>query len=399
MNPVFVMLLAVFTPSLGGFSSVPSPVADQVQAPCERAVGEALAAVAELHWNPAIREADSVVTTREACAGDVGVVMAIRRALTPLDDPAIRVLEAAHFERTLEEWNGGARVGIGLAEVLSIDTDETTRRLTIVSPVPGSPAARAGLRTGDVVAAIDGVSTDSLGLTRTVERLRKDEGETVRLSILRDGRAWNVALTAEQMSIVDALRIEERSSDVYDLLHVRLIQFTPGISDTLQARLTSVGDVDGIVLDLRGNPGGMLEELVGTAGVFLPTGSRLSDITGPSAVTLRTDSAPSVPDVPLAVLVGSGTASAAEVLATALRSNDRALIFGEPTYGKGLVHRAVPLVDGRWILMLPVGQLETPEGRRVLGNGIEPDVHTESPLEDATRCLTEPHGWCEGRTK
>lgn len=356
---------------------------------CEPIVEEIVGAIGSAHWNPAVRSEASKLghMPRDACAGAADVQAAVRHALASFDDPAMRLLEQSHFERTLEEWSGGAIVGVGLSEVLSIDTDETTRRLTVIAPVPGSPAADAGLRARDVVVTIDGVSTDSLGLTESMRLLRPPEGESVRLEVLRADGLHEVVLTAKRLQPLAPVLTERRTPGGRDILLVRLTQFIPGAADTLRGAVAAARGVDAVLLDLRDNPGGMLDELVGAAGVFLESGSEVARIAGASPATLRTEAEPIAPDVPLGVLVGPGTASAAEVLAGALQWNGRARVYGARTFGKGLAHQALPVAEGARVFMLPVGQLELPDGRRVLRNGIEPDVRTVNPASQASRDL------------
>jgi carboxyl-terminal processing protease len=333
-----------------------------------------------------VRADDDQLADR-ACARAGNLSAALTVLLDELGDPAVRVLTHAHFDRTLAEWDGVPRVGIGLSAVLSIDVDETTRRLTVILPIPESPASRAGLRTGDVMTAIEGVRTDSLGLTRSIERLRVPADRAVRLTILRNDEARDVVVRPTALPRLTALSTERRQIDGRRVLVLRFDRFTPGVADELRTRLTEADGVDAVLLDLRRNPGGRLDELAAVAGSFLPEDTELARSRGPEPFVLRATGATVAPDVPLAVLVSRGSASAAEVLASALRAHGRARIYGEQTFGKGLVHRAIQLVDDRWVLMLPVGDLETRDGRRILAHGIEPDVRTVNPMSQAVRDL------------
>lgn len=352
---------------------------------CEDLVRRVLDEIAARHWNPAVRRRAerSKDLARRSCAGRPEVPVAVDRALVWFGDPAIRLLGAARFERMVHEWSGAPRVGVGLTEVLSIDVDETTRRLTVIAPVPGSPAAAAGLRTGDVVTTIDGVPTDSLGLTRSVDRLRRAAGEAARLEVLRTDRVREVVVEATELPELRAVHAENTSIDGVELLVVRLRQFAPGSSDELRAVLHSVSGADAIALDLRGNPGGYVDELVATASLFLEPGSEIARLSGPDPDTLRADDETPRVRLPLVVIVDRGTASVAEALAGALQVHEKARVYGERTYGKGLAHGVRPIEEGVWVLMLPVGRLKTPAGRDVLDHGIEPDVQTVNPLTQA----------------
>lgn len=386
MRPVArptLLLLAVMTGLAAG------PARTAVPSGCEELVERVLEAVATRHYDATTRDraASPVETPAESCAVAPGTREAVERALAPLDDPAIRLLDTDHFDRMIAEWSGRPVVGVGLSEVLSIDVDEGTGRLTVIAPVPGSPAAAAGLRAGDVVSRIDGIETDGLGLTRTMERLRVGAGETVGLEVLRSDGARGVVLTADSLPALPAFEAERIEDGDRELLLVRLHQFTPGVGDALAEAIASAAGVDGIVLDLRGNPGGFVDALVAVAGTFLEPDSEIARLAGPEPVELRVPAEGAPTRLPLSVLVDAGTASAAEALAAALRFHGRARIHGERTFGKGLAHDATPVEEGAWVLMLPVGDLETPAGERILGLGVDPDVRSADPLARAIRDL------------
>lgn len=380
MNAMTVPLFAL---NLLSFSPSPSQVAPRLPS-CEDVVAAAIEVIASSHYDAGIRSRVSGEPDHPSafCAGDASPPEAVGRLAASIDDPAVRLVDAVHFARTIEEWDGRPLVSTGLAEVLSIDVDETTRRLTVIAPVPGSPAAAAGLRAGDVVVSIDGVATDSLGLARSVERLRVAEGATVRLVVLRNDRTRDVVLEAVALPSLESLGMDRRRKNGRDVLLLRLRQFTPGVGERLRAVVDSVSTEVDLILDLRSNPGGRLDELIAAASAFLPAGSAIGRIDAVNPTTLRTDSEPRASRIPLAVLVDAGTASAAEALAAAL-SIGGATLYGQRTFGKGLVHNAVPLPGGAWVLMLPVGQLETSAGRRILDHGVDPDVRTLNPEEQA----------------
>lgn len=313
------------------------------------------------------------------CGEAPDTLAAAARIVAELQEPAVRVMSAAHFERTVAEWTGGPVEGVGLTELLSIDIDEQTGLLTVIAPVPGSPAANAGLRAGDVVAAIDGAETEGLGLTGSMQRLRVPAGERVDLRILRDDRVRDEKLPAVELTALEAVAVEQFAVDRGNVLHAHLRQFVPGAAEELRAAMEAAADFDAMVLDLRDNPGGLVDELQRVAGLFLAPGTSIASIDGPQPATLSVagDAAPI--DTPLYVIIGPGSASAAEALAGALQSHGRARVYGERSFGKGLVHETLPMPDGA-VAMFPGGQLETPAGRPILGNGIDPDVRTSNPL-------------------
>jgi carboxyl-terminal processing protease len=351
---------------------------------CTEELGELLGELARAHWSGVVRAAagDAGKSVETVCNGSPTVLRAAGRLVEGLGDPAVRVLGASHFARTIEEWTGAPLDGVGLSEVLSVDIDEQTGRLTVIAPVPHSPAAAAGLAAGDVLHTIDGEATAALGLTASVERLRIDAGESLRLGVMRDDREREISLTARPLPVLEPVSVERRRLGGLDALHLRLHQFIPGAGLRLREAVESAGDVDIVLLDLRDNPGGLVTELEDVAGVFLEAGTTIAAIKGPDPGAFVVAEGARPIDTPLAVIVGPGSASAAEALAGALQAHGRARLYGQRTFGKGLVHQTRPMSDGA-MLMFPGGVLETPAGRPILGHGILPDLRTMNPLTDA----------------
>jgi carboxyl-terminal processing protease len=263
---------------------------------------------------------------------------------------------------------------------------ETRRDEVVVStPIEGSPADRAGIRTGDVLVAVNGKSVRGVDISEIVERVKGPEGSTVRLTVLR----------GEEERKFDLKRAEIRSPVVSwaligdtDVAHVFVSSFSDDSARELREafeRARSAG-ARRFVLDLRNNPGGRLDQAVEMAGYFLEPGSvayvRKEASGGREEVEVEGE--PGLTDAPLVVLVNEGSASSSEILAGALRDNDRATVIGETTFGTGTVLSEFVLRDSSSIL-LGVAEWLTPDGDFIRETGITPDV--EVKLDEGTEPL------------
>lgn len=257
--------------------------------------------------------------------------------------------------------------------------------IVVVAPIEGSPAERAGLRTGDLVVAIDGQEVKAVGLEQSVERMRGEPGTTVRVTIERATTAEPLDYTIERAEI--ELHSVRQAMLAPGYGYVRISQFSDTTGreveeavDTL--RRESALPLRGLVLDLRGNPGGVLEAGVEVADAFLDRGMIVSATGRGSDARFRMDATAGdlLDGMPLAVLVNGGSASASEIVAGALRDNGRATLIGRTTFGKGSVQTVLPLSAGHAI-KLTTSRYYTPSGTSIHGHGIVPDV--ELPRDDA----------------
>jgi len=245
----------------------------------------------------------------------------------------------------------------------------------IVTPLEGSPAEQAGLKPGDAILRVNGEDVSRLGLQELITRTRGDDGTSITLTVQHLGS------DAPEDVTVTRQRIRSRSV-TYDVLpdsnvaDIRLSQFTGSATNDLKAALKAVTDahVAGIVLDLRDNPGGVLNQAVDVASQFLSDGTVVVIKEGDGKERrLEAKSGGLATGVPLTVLINNGTASAAEIVAGALEQNHRATLIGQPTFGTGTVLSTFRLKDGSAIL-LGTAEWLTPQGQLVKGKGIQPDV-------------------------
>jgi carboxyl-terminal processing protease len=276
----------------------------------------------------------------------------------------------------------GRYSGVGLW----LGSEDGDSRVLVASVQPGTPAARAGVQAGDVVTRVGDAAVTGWDISRVAEALRGRPDETVELTVERERRTRRFHLVRTKVSggDVTVTELSERAR------MIRVGAFTRGTGRQVRAAVTGrspAGRPDGgVLLDLRGNPGGLVDEAVETASAFLAGGPVVTYEPRGRPVQRRTVTAPGDARTPLVVLVDAGTASAAEIVAGSLRDRDRAVIVGSRTYGKGSVQEPLRLADGS-VIELTVGRYRTPSGRNLDGVGIEPDVEVSAdrPAKAAER--------------
>lgn len=301
---------------------------------------------------------------------------AIKGMLEALDDPYTSYLEAEFYELGMTSLEGEFD---GIGAYVAITEDE---QIVIIAPIAGSPAEAAGIEAGDIILAIDGQSAAGIGLAQAVISIRGPQGTAVTLSVLHEGETEPVEITIVRGRIeVPSVDFEMRGNIAY----IMISQFTNRTDDELAPVLTDLdaAGATGIVFDLRGNPGGLLDTVVAVASRFITEGAVVGvrDNQGQVTTLNVVDTAPTT-DLPMVVLVNSASASGSEVLAGALQDHGRALIAGSVTFGKGSVDILRQLSDGSGIYITTARWL-TPNGRLIEGQGITPDVTLDLTGEDA----------------
>jgi carboxyl-terminal processing protease len=266
--------------------------------------------------------------------------------------------------------------------------------LVVVAPVDDTPAARAGVRPGDEILAIDGESTRSMDVARAAAKMRGPAGKRVTLTLMRPGFGQPQDITI----LRDHVRLVSAEGTLYgDVAYVRVKNFQERTDAYLKKELDRLRalnggrELSGLVLDLRNNPGGLLEQAVAVSDRFLP--GNLTIVTTRGRGARSTDEAKSrdrdtEKPYPVVVLVNGGSASAAEIVAGALQDHGRALIVGTPTFGKGSVQTVIELEDGSG-LKLTIARYFTPKGRSIQELGIQPDVVVPDARDTALRMPRE----------
>ena len=298
------------------------------------------------------------------------VASAIRGIVKDLDSHSSYLDETQYQDIKIS--TSGNYTGVGL------DVSVDDGKVTVVSPLEGAPAARAGILPGDVVVSVDNVPVDGAHVEDSVSRMRGDPGTEVTVDVLRDGSdvPLRFALTRTQVQ-VQTVQSEYLGNG---LAYLRLSSFAENTPRDLNRAVRAVedqagGQLRGVVLDLRSNPGGVLDAAVQVADTFIADGLIVSGTGRVRQARFEefAHAGDALENVPAVVVVNGGSASASEIVAGALQDHSRAKIVGERTYGKGSVQTVMPLGEGV-ALKLTTSRYLTPSGRSINGSGIQPDV-------------------------
>lgn len=279
--------------------------------------------------------------------------------------------ELVEVEHSLES---GEFAGIGA------ELQIKNKQLVIVAPMDGSPAQKAGIRPGDVIISVDGRNIEGLPIQQVIGKIKGPAGTRVSLT-LKDPLSGNVRTVEITRANIPLRSVTWRKLPGTDVAHVRIAFFSKETSTDLGKALAEIeqGGVKGLILDLRNDPGGLLDMAVGVASQFLKDGSALQEKDAHGVVrSVPLETGVKKSDLPLVVLINEGTASAAEIVAGALQDAKRATIVGQTTFGTGTVLKTIPLSDGS-ALQLAILEWLTPKGRTIWHKGIAPDITVTLP--------------------
>jgi carboxyl-terminal processing protease len=315
---------------------------------------------------------------------------AIRGMLSALEDPYASYLNSEQYGVESQDFRGffeGIGAQVGMRE----------GRVTIIAPLPDSPAERAGIRPGDVILAIDGESAEDISLLEAVSRIRGEKGTTVELLVLHLSSSDPESIAVERGVI--PLTSVEFAMLPGGIGHLYISNFSDTTTQEVLAALEQLRQAQGVglVVDLRNNPGGLLRSVVEVASLFLDDGLVLYEIDAQGErKDWAVESGGPATDIPMVVLLNQFSASASEVFSGAIRDHQRAKIVGTVSFGKGSVNTLLPLSDGAG-LYFTIARWYTPNGTLIEGKGITPDVLVELPadavadlqLQEALRILEQ----------
>jgi carboxyl-terminal processing protease len=313
---------------------------------------------------------------------------AIRGMLGTLDDPYTRFLDPREFKE-MQIDTSGELSGVGI----QLSLDRQTKELVVVSPIEGSPASRAGVQPKDVIVSIDGKPTKGMTTEDAVKLIRGRSGTTVNLVLRRNGQNIDVPLVRELIELHAVNQQVNTTPEGVKVGYIRLKQFNANATKDMRAAIRDLEGkgVQGYVLDLRSNPGGLLMASVEIARQWLNEGIIVSTKTRDGIQDVKRATGRALTTRPLVVLVNEGSASASEILSGALQENNRAVLVGQKTFGKGLVQSVRGLSDGSG-MTVTIAKYLTPLNHDIHQRGIVPDVPVKMTEQEASKLTLEDLG-------
>ncbi|MBN4006843.1 carboxyl-terminal processing protease CtpC [Nostoc sp. LPT] len=304
----------------------------------------------------------------------------IREMLKKLEDPYTRFMDPEEF-KNMQVDTSGELTGIGI----TIGQDEKTKQLVVIAPIEDTPAFKAGVLAKDIILKINGKDTKGMDTNQAVSLIRGEAGSKVNLTIQRDKQIKQFDITRARIEI-HPVKFSEKKTPAGNLGYIRLNQFSANAGKEMQTAIKNLENkkVAGYILDLRGNPGGLLFSSVDIARMWIDKGKIVSTVERQGEAENEKANGRALTNKPLVVLVDKGSASASEILSGALQDNKRATLVGTQTFGKGLVQSVRPLEDGSG-LAVTIAHYYTPNGTDINHKGISPDVKvdlTKKQMED-----------------
>jgi len=298
---------------------------------------------------------------------------AIRDMLSNLDDSYTRFLEPKEFNQMRIDTSGEL-TGVGIQIVKDKESDD----LIIISPIEGTPAFDAGIKARDKILSIDNISTEGMNIEDAVKLIRGKRGTKVKLEILRGSKSFFKVLLREKIEIKSVSSKVNQTKNGLLIGYVRIKQFNANASKETKDAIKDLEKrkVAGYVLDLRSNPGGLLESSIDISRHFINKGVIVSTVSKDGLKETKRGNGQALTKKPLVVLVNEGSASASEIVSGAIKDNKRGKLVGKKTFGKGLVQSMRTLVDGSG-LTVTVAKYLTPNGTDINKSGIIPDIEVK----------------------
>jgi carboxyl-terminal processing protease len=367
-----------------------SPVAAALEESPKTVIDEVWQIISSEFVDPDFNHVDWKVKRQELLRGDYQdqqtAYKAIRQSLEGLGDPYTRFLDPAEYEE-LSSQTSGELSGIGIR----LGIAKQTKKLTVFEPIPNSPATKAGLKAGDHIVSIDGKPTTTMTLEQASAAIKGQVGTKVNLEIARPSKpAFEVSIARAQIELpsVSYNLNQEQGSKVG---YIKLDEFSSHAAEQMQQAIQDLSSkqVSGFILDLRGNPGGLLFSSVEIARMWMEKGAIVSTLDRQGGNEKFAANGNALTDLPLVVLVDGYSASASEILTGALKENHRAKVVGSRTYGKGTVQSVHSLSDGSG-LAVTIAHYYPPSGTDINKKGIAPDITVNLNREQQTKLSIHP---------
>ncbi|HBE16592.1 MAG TPA: peptidase S41 [Cyanobacteria bacterium UBA11149] len=311
---------------------------------------------------------------------------AIRKALEPLGDPYTRFLDPDQF-KSLTSQTSGELSGVGIR----LGVNEKTQKLTVVEPIENSPAAKADIKAGDEIVAIDGKSASGMTAEEASALIRGELGTDITLKISRAEKGiFEVKLTRARIEL-PAVHSSVKQEGKLKVGYIVLDEFSSHAAEQMERTIKNLNSqkVDSYVLDLRGNPGGLLHASIEIARMWIDNGEIVHTVDRKGGEQKFSANQSALTQLPLAVLVDGNSASASEILTGALKDNKRATIIGSRTFGKAVVQSVHSLSDGSG-LAVTISRYYPPSGTDINHKGIVPDIKLDLSREQQQRLSSNP---------
>jgi carboxyl-terminal processing protease len=311
---------------------------------------------------------------------------ALRSALEKLNDPYTRFMDPKQYD-ALSSQTSGELSGVGIR----LEVNEKTKALTVVEPIENSPALKAGIISGDRILSIDGKSTTGMTVEDASNLIRGNVGTKINLEIGREGKGnFMISLTRARIEL-PTVRYSVKQEGRGKVGYIRLAEFSSHAADQMRRAIKdlSAQRVEGFVLDLRGNPGGLLQSSIEISRMWLDRGEIVKTVDRLGKDEKIAANQTAITKLPLVVLVDGNSASSSEILTGALKDNRRATVVGSQTFGKALVQSVHSLSDGSG-LAVTIAHYYTPNGTDISHKGITPDIKIDLTDGDRQKLAANP---------
>lgn len=324
---------------------------------------------------------DALITKYDGEIDDEDLLEAAIKGMTDsLNDPYTVFMNEEEYKSFVEQSEGHF---VGIGAQLGIKDD----KITVVAPIEGSPAEKAGLKSGDVILKVDDVEITEPNLDETVSMIRGEQGKTVVLTVERNGSTQEISIIRDEIEMVSV------KGEIIDgnIGYIEISSFDENVSEEFKSKITELKNqgMEGMILDLRGNPGGFLNEAVKVASQFIPKGEVITYTIDKYGNKQESKSVGGEAEgMPLVILIDGGSASASEVVTGALRDYEAGTIIGTTSFGKGIVQQLIEFSDGNGGLKVTTSKYYTPNGENIHKIGITPDIEVTLPEELSTQGYT-----------